>query len=62
MKELSIEQMEMVSGGGCSFMEMMFYASAQLYHIGGLQGASDWGYAYHGLGIANYTEKLVGCM
>jgi hypothetical protein len=54
--------MEMVSGGGCSFIEMMFYASAQLYHIGGLQGASDWGYAYHGLGIANYTAKLVGCM
>jgi hypothetical protein len=54
--------MELVNGGGCSFNDMMFYASAQLYHIGSLQSATWYSAGYHTVGIAYYTEKLVGCM
>jgi hypothetical protein len=58
MRELSIEKMEMVSGG-CSFLEMMFYASGQLYHLGAWRETEK---DYHLLGVGYYTHKLFGCM
>lgn len=62
MKALSIEQMEIVEGGGCSFTEMMYYASVQLYHIGSLQSATWYSFSYHTAGIGYYSDKLAGCM
>jgi hypothetical protein len=58
MIELSIEKMEMVSGG-CSFDEMMYYSLGQGYHLHGLSGS---GAAYHFTGVVYYTNKLFGCM
>jgi hypothetical protein len=58
MNELSIEKMEMVSGG-CSFDEMMFYSFGQGYHLHALGGR---GGAYHLGGVMYYTSKLFGCM
>jgi hypothetical protein len=60
MKELSTEQMESTKGG-CSFTEMMFYANAQLYHIGKLDTSSD-DFQYHAAGAGFYTYKLFACM
>ncbi|MDG1277333.1 MAG: hypothetical protein P8O16_08640 [Algoriphagus sp.] len=60
MRELSIEKMEMVSGG-CSFTEMAFYATAQLYHIGQLDSSSDY-FPYHVAGVGFYTARLFACM
>jgi hypothetical protein len=60
MKELSIERMEQAKGG-CSFDEMMFYATAQLYHIGQLNTDSIY-FPYHAAGTGYYTAKLVACM
>jgi len=60
MRELSTEKMEMVSGG-CSFTEMAFYATAQLYHIGQLDSSNKY-FEYHAAGTAFYTMKLFGCM
>ncbi|WP_160169331.1 hypothetical protein [Indibacter alkaliphilus] len=48
MRELSIEKMEMVNGGGCSMVEMMYYAS-QTTH-------SNSATAMY------YTYKLWNCM
>ena len=62
MKELSLNQIEMVSGGECSFMEMMYYASAQMYHMTGLPGASERAFAYHAAAVGYFNGKLVGCM
>ena len=60
MKELSIERMEQAKGG-CSFSEMMFYATAQLYHIGQLDTSSIY-FPYHSMGVSYYTARLVACM
>lgn len=61
MKELSIEQMEQVKGGSCSFEEMAFYATSQLYHIGQLD-PSNYYFPYHLAGTSFYTLKLFACM
>jgi hypothetical protein len=60
MKELSIERMEMVSGG-CGFTEMMFYATAQQYHMGQLGTESPYLY-YHSTGVVFYTARMMACM
>ena len=60
MKELSIEQMESTKGG-CSFTEMMFYATAQQYHIGQLDSSSQY-FRYHAAGAGFYTARLFACM
>lgn len=60
MKALSLEQMEDINGG-CSFDEMMFYATAQLYHLGQLSSGSQY-YAYHVAGVGYYTARLMACM
>lgn len=60
MRELSIEKMEMVSGG-CSFTEMMFYATGQQYHMGQLDSSSEY-FAYHAAGVGYYTARLFACM
>ncbi len=60
MKELSIEKMEMVKGG-CSFEETMFYATAQLYHLGQLSSSNSYHY-YHAAGVSYYTGRLMACM
>lgn len=61
MKELSIEQIEQVKGGTCSFSEMMFYATAQQYHLGQLASSSEY-YQYHAAGVGYYTARMFACM
>lgn len=60
MKELSIEKMEMVKGG-CSFTEMMYYATAQQYHIGGLSSSHEL-FSYHAAGAGYFTYRMFACM
>lgn len=60
MKELSIEQMEMVKGG-CSFTEMMFYATQQQYYLGQLAESHEL-HPVHVAGVSYYTYRMFACM
>lgn len=60
MRELSIEKIEIVKGG-CSFSEMMFYATASQYHLGQLSSSNGY-FSYHAAGIGYYSARLMACM
>lgn len=51
MKELSIEKMEMISGGRCSMEDMMSYAFLASYYAGKDSVLS-----------AFYSARLMACM
>ena len=60
MKTLSFEKMECIQGG-CSFDEMVYYATSALYHMGNLSPDNQY-YVYHYASMSYNTARLMACM
>jgi hypothetical protein len=59
MKELSIERMELVNGGGCSFEEMSALVSMQLVGLGMYAHTGDYNWLFV---VSGATLAMSACM